>query len=46
MAMVEDHQVRNYHPVFLIDQDGVNRYPDAASAGSHGSERPVGQILR
>ena len=46
MAMVEDHQVRNYHPVFLIDQDGVNRYPDAASAGSRGSERPVGQILR
>src|SRR5258708_5337790 len=46
MAMVEDHQVRNYHPVFLIDHDGVNRYPDAPSEGSRGYERPVGQILR
>jgi predicted transglutaminase-like cysteine proteinase len=46
MAMVEDQQVRNSHPVFLIDHDGVNRYPDAASAGSRVSEGPVGQILR
>jgi len=44
--MVEDHQVRNYLPVFLIDRDGVNRYPDAPSEGSRGYERAVGQILR
>jgi predicted transglutaminase-like cysteine proteinase len=47
MIMVEDQQVRAYHPVFLIDHDGVKLYPDAAStsAGSHGYERGVGQIL-
>jgi predicted transglutaminase-like cysteine proteinase len=47
MIMVEDQQVRAYHPVFLIDHDGVKLYPDAVStsAGSHGYERGVGQIL-
>jgi predicted transglutaminase-like cysteine proteinase len=29
MAMVEDAQVRNYRPIFLIDRDGVKRYQDA-----------------
>jgi predicted transglutaminase-like cysteine proteinase len=29
MAMVEDTQVRNYQPTFLIDRDGVKRYQDA-----------------
>jgi predicted transglutaminase-like cysteine proteinase len=29
MAMVEDAQVRNYRPTFLIDRDGVKRYQDA-----------------
>jgi predicted transglutaminase-like cysteine proteinase len=48
MAMIEDRQVRDYHPVFLIDHDGVNRYSDAPSTseGSRGYERAVGQILR
>lgn len=48
MAMVEDQQVRGYHPVFLIHHDGVNLYLDAlyTSAGSHGYERGVGQILQ
>jgi len=48
MAMIDDHHLRDYHPVFLIDQNGVNRYPDAPSTseGSRGYQRAVGQILR
>jgi predicted transglutaminase-like cysteine proteinase len=47
MAMIEDHHVRDYHPVFLLDHDGVSRYSDAPSTseGSRGYERAVGQIL-
>jgi predicted transglutaminase-like cysteine proteinase len=29
MAMVEDAQVRNYRPIFVIDLDGVQRYEQA-----------------
>jgi predicted transglutaminase-like cysteine proteinase len=29
MAMVEDAQVRNYRPTFVIDQTGIMRYDDA-----------------
>lgn len=29
MAMIEDAQVRNYRPSFVIDRDGVKRYEDA-----------------
>ena len=29
MAMVEDADVRNYRPTFVIDQHGVMRYADA-----------------
>ena len=29
MAMVEDAQVRNYRPTFVIDRDGVKRYEEA-----------------
>jgi predicted transglutaminase-like cysteine proteinase len=48
MLMVEDRQVRNYHPEFLIDDDGVKRYALAPSTSeeSRGDERGVGQILR
>lgn len=48
MIMVEDQQVRAYHPVFVIDHDGVKLYPSSpsASAGSHGFGRGVGQIQR
>jgi hypothetical protein len=28
MAMVEDAQVRNYRPTFVIDQHGIMRYSD------------------
>jgi predicted transglutaminase-like cysteine proteinase len=46
LPMVEDQQVRNYHPVFLIDHDVVKLYPDASSTseGSRGYQRGVGQI--
>jgi hypothetical protein len=29
MAMVEDAEVRNYLPIFVIDRDGVKRYEAA-----------------
>ena len=29
MAMVEDAQLRNYRPTFVIDQTGIMRYVDA-----------------
>src|SRR5713226_8067318 len=47
-VMSEDQQVQDYHPVFLIDHDGVSRYPDAPSTseGSRDHERAVGQILQ
>jgi predicted transglutaminase-like cysteine proteinase len=45
MVMVADQQVRQYHPVFLIDHDGVKLYSDTPG-GSRGFERGVGQIRR
>jgi hypothetical protein len=29
MAKVEDAQIRNYQPTFVIDRDGVKRYEEA-----------------
>jgi hypothetical protein len=29
MAMVEDAQIRNSQPTFVIDRDGVKRYEEA-----------------
>jgi len=29
MAMIEDAQVRNYRPTFVIDQTGIMQYVDA-----------------
>ena len=48
MVMAEDRQVLNYHPVFLIDHDGVKLYLNAPSTvkGLSGYERVVGQIRR
>jgi predicted transglutaminase-like cysteine proteinase len=48
MAMVEDHDVRRYRPVFLVHRDGVKRYSDAptTSEASRGYERAIGQIRR
>ena len=48
LHMAGDQQVRDYYrPTFLIDRDGVKRYPGASSAfgGARGNERAVGQIL-
>jgi hypothetical protein len=33
MAMVEDVQLTNYHPIFLIDSEGVKSYRDAIPQG-------------
>jgi predicted transglutaminase-like cysteine proteinase len=47
MVMLEDQQVPDYyHPVFLIDLDGVKRYFGASptSEKSRGYERALGQI--
>ena len=29
MAMVEDADIRNYRPTFVMDRDGIRRYPPA-----------------
>jgi len=34
MAMVEDADVRNYRPLFVIDDQGVMRYEDPAPAAA------------
>jgi predicted transglutaminase-like cysteine proteinase len=34
MALVEDADVRNYRPLFVIDEHGVMRYEDAAPAAA------------
>jgi predicted transglutaminase-like cysteine proteinase len=44
MAMVEDSDVRNYRPTFVIDQDGVKRYVDTpllADASRRNQAAPV-----
>jgi predicted transglutaminase-like cysteine proteinase len=48
MVLVEDHDVRRYRPIFLVDRDGVKAYSDAPSTfeASHGYERAIGQIRR
>ncbi len=48
MVLVEDHDVRRYRPIFLVDRDGVKAYSDAPSTfeASRGYERAIGQIRR
>jgi Bacterial transglutaminase-like cysteine proteinase BTLCP len=48
MVLVEDHDVRRYRPLFLVDRDGVKAYSDAPSTfeASRGDERAIGQIRR
>jgi len=48
MAMVEDHDLRRYRPIFLVDRDGVKFYSDTAPSfeASHEYERAIGQIRR
>jgi predicted transglutaminase-like cysteine proteinase len=40
MAMVEDADIRNYRPLFAIDQNGVMRYSDAPLRAG-GTERDI-----
>jgi predicted transglutaminase-like cysteine proteinase len=48
MVLVEDHDVRRYRPIFLVDRDGVKAYSDAppTSEASRGYQRAIGQIRR
>ena len=46
MAMVEDTQVRNYRPTFLIDRDGVERRYDGASPVPDGAQSGFGVFHR
>jgi predicted transglutaminase-like cysteine proteinase len=48
MAMIEDHDLRGYRPVFLLDRDGVKLYSETAPSfeASRGYERTVGQVRR
>ena len=48
MVLVEDHDVRRYRPIFLVDRDGVKAYSDVPSTfeSSRGDERVIGQIRR
>jgi hypothetical protein len=44
MAMIEDSDLRNYRPTFVIDQDGVKRYVDTpllADASRRNPAMPV-----
>jgi hypothetical protein len=41
MAMVEDANVRNYRPLFVIDQYGVMRYADSPLLASAPSRAPA-----
>jgi hypothetical protein len=46
MAMVEDAYIRNYRPLFVIDQHGVKQYADApllAAAPDRGLAPSVAQ---
>ena len=46
MAMVEDAQVRNYRPTFVIDQTGIMQYVDAPLlAGLAGADPAHGESL-
>jgi predicted transglutaminase-like cysteine proteinase len=41
MAMVEDTALRNYRPLFVIDQSGVMKYSDAPLLASGGERAPA-----
>jgi predicted transglutaminase-like cysteine proteinase len=46
MVLIEDHQMRRYRPLFLVDRGGVKLYFDAPSVAARGYERAIGQIRR
>jgi predicted transglutaminase-like cysteine proteinase len=45
MAMVEDSDLRNYQPTFVIDQDGVKRYVDAPLLAAPSGRDRAGPVL-
>ena len=45
MAMVEDSDVRNYRPTFVIDQDGVKRYVDAPLLADASRRNPATPVV-
>jgi predicted transglutaminase-like cysteine proteinase len=47
MAMIEDAQVRNYRPTFVIDQTGIMQYVDAPLlAGLAGADPALANLAR
>jgi|GraSoi2013_100cm_1033763.scaffolds.fasta_scaffold93352_2 predicted transglutaminase-like cysteine proteinase len=46
MVLVEDHDVRRYRPIFLVDRDGVKAYSPSTFEASQGYARAIGQIRR
>jgi Predicted periplasmic protein len=45
MAMVEDADVRNFRPTFVIGQHGVMRYADAALLADAAGNNPVASLV-
>jgi hypothetical protein len=43
MAMVEDSDIRNYRPTFVIDQHNIMRYTDAPVLAAASSAAPASQ---
>jgi hypothetical protein len=45
MAMVEDSDVRNYRPTFVIDQHGVMKYGDAPLLADATAREPAAVVV-
>jgi hypothetical protein len=45
MAMVEDADVRNFRPTFVIDQHGVMRYADGSLLADTAGNNPVASLV-
>ena len=45
MAMVEDSDIRNYRPTYVIDQHGVMRYADAPLLADAAGNNPVAPLV-
>jgi predicted transglutaminase-like cysteine proteinase len=45
MAMIEDSDLRNYRPTFVIDQDGVKRYVDTPLLADASRRNPATPVV-
>ena len=45
MSMVEDADVRNFRPTFVIDQHGVMKYADAPLLADASGSNPVAPLV-